>query len=85
MGGDNFGWAIQQLKDGKRVRRMAWTEGVWIVILSQKRNPITGQISMPQIAQQIGDIRWQPGWSPGQESMLANDWILNPTQPERDS
>ena len=70
MGGYDFGWAIQQLKDGKKVQRVDWLCGLWLSLMPGD------EVIQPCIGYHMRQGHYQPGWVPTQEDMFADDWML---------
>lgn len=85
--GCDFGWALKQLREGKRVQRGGWSgKGMWIVLVDSwsfegnaatawdKPCPVT---SLPVVQSFIGmkaaDNRFVP-WTVSQTDVLATDW-----------
>lgn len=47
MSGRNFSWALEQIKEGKKVRREAWGEGIFVFMVpgstfEVSRHPLLG-------------------------------------------
>ena len=84
----DFGQALQQLRDGRRVRRSGWNgRGMWIclmpgvVIAEQLVNGRTKQFvptgdldCQPYFVMWTATEQWQPGWLASQADLLAFDW-----------
>lgn len=84
----NFGWALEMLKEGKKVRRAGWNgKGQWVCYMP----PFT--VENPNERTQAHGITeafecggycvlwnsqgvWQPGWVPSQGDLFATDWEL---------
>jgi hypothetical protein len=87
LNGNNFGWAIQQLKEGKRVARSGWNgKGMFLFLtkpllaFSQniddygvKNEPDTIGKS---IVMKTADGKLVIGWLASQTDMLAEDWVV---------
>lgn len=85
MRGQGFGWALEQLREGKKVQREGWNDK-WIVLVDDwsfggnaatawdKPCPVT---SLPVVQSFIGmkaaDNRFVP-WTVSQTDVLATDW-----------
>jgi len=80
----NFGQAIEQLKQGKKVARKGWngkgmfivyTEGMsshFVKIGEDKYSKIT--TSLPYILMYTANKEYQPGWLASQADILSEDW-----------
>lgn len=86
----DIGWAIRNLKDGKRVRRKEWTTfGMWLALMPETTIP-SGMVNERTRMHGVeGDLHvggyivmwthasvWQPGWLASQADLLADDWEL---------
>lgn len=87
----NFGQAIEELKNGKKVAREGWNgKGMWIVLMPAlylEAGVVNGRTSkhlgqgvdldsQPYIAMFTANKQWQPGWLASQNDILAEDWIV---------
>lgn len=84
-----FGWAIAQMKEGKKLSRMGWNgRDQWVcymkdtVIPADLINDRTKQFVEAGKDLKVGGYFvmwtskgvWQPGWLASQADMLADDW-----------
>ena len=83
-----FGSAIEALKSGARVAREGWNgKGMWLALMPgvvipegmvngrTKKFVPTGDLPcQAYIAMWTAAGQWQPGWTPSQADMLADDW-----------
>lgn len=86
--GNSFGWAIERLKEGKRVKRIGWNgKNMWLCLIpaffdvhaaDKFREAGVGEsfVCDPYIAMKTAQGSIQPGWLASQADMLGNDWIL---------
>lgn len=87
----NFGQAIEELKNGKKVAREGWNgKDMWIVLMPAlylEASVVNGRTSkhlgqgvdldsQPYIAMFTASKQWQPGWLASQNDILAEDWIV---------
>lgn len=76
----NFGKAIEELKNGKKVAREGWNgKGMWLILIDATLGIIDESIGypiQPCIAMKTADNKLQPGWNASQTDMLAEDWIV---------
>lgn len=87
----DFGYAIQLLKEGKKVAREGWNgKGMWIVLMPElylDAGVVNGRTSkhlgegvdldsQPYIAMFTAQGKWQPGWLCSQHDLLSEDWYL---------
>ena len=80
MNGHGIGWAIKQIKAGKRVTRPGWNgEGAYIFI-----DPPQSTAFDPCITMYTAQRRYQPGWLASQPDLLATDWMLAPGEKEEE-
>lgn len=85
----DFGWAIKQLKAGKKVARQGWNgKGMWIALMPAlylDKDIINGRTkkhigegknldSQPYLVMWTATEQWQPGWLASQADVLAEDW-----------
>ena len=86
----DFGWALFNLKQGKKVCREGWNgKGMWIVLVRGSGVPVT--MNEPSTYRSAGLDRveidshidmytaggaMQPGWLASQSDMLAEDWQI---------
>lgn len=85
----DFGKALKALKDGGRVTRAAWGDGVFLYLVpgstfQVNRPPLLGIYPAgtvigyrPHIDIQAKDGTCSP-WQPGQDALLADDWAEVP-------
>lgn len=86
----DFGWAIRQLKSGKKVRRTGWNgKNMWLALMPSLNIP-AGMVnertrkfvpggdldSQPYVVIWTAQGKWQPGWHASQLDMLGEDWEL---------
>jgi hypothetical protein len=84
----NFGWALQLLKQGKRVARQGWNgKGMWLRHVNpytdaefsvRENGPVDGVDSgtlMPYIGMHTADNGFVP-WLASQTDILADDWVV---------
>lgn len=68
----DFGWAIRQLKDGRKVARRGWNgKGMYLYL---RATPANGD--EPYIVMFTAQRKVQPGWLASQADMLGEDWEL---------
>jgi hypothetical protein len=73
----NIGWAIAQMQStigsGRRCRRRAWPNGIWIAIQkpdpSAERRP---EMTVPYVY--LGDGAVLAPWIPSQPDLIADDY-----------
>ena len=71
MGENNFGWAIQCLKDGRQMQRAGWNgKNMYIELQVPDYN---SKMSLPFIFMKTADENKVP-WLASQTDMLAMDW-----------
>lgn len=84
----SFGWAIEQLKLGKKLARVGWNgKGMWLIL--QSSSEVTLREGSCYYNAGLREIKvdahidmfttcgtMQPGWSASQSDMLANDWVI---------
>ena len=71
MGELNFGWALDQLKDGKKVYREGWNgKGQYLQIVKQEDHN-----KLPYIEMKTVQDQYVP-WVASQTDMLADDWCI---------
>ena len=69
--GHGIGWAVKQLKAGKRVTRPGWNgKGMYLYL-----NGATAAYE-PCIVMYTAQGKEQPGWLASQPDLLATDWEL---------
>ena len=67
----DFGWAIQQLKAGRRVTRMGWNgRGMYLELQVPDTN---SKMTLPYIYMYTAQGHLVP-WLASQTDMLADDW-----------
>ena len=82
---DSFGWAVEQLKSGKKVQRAGWNgKGMWLMLIPAKEwstsvgpSRVEGATPhrLPWIAMKTADNGLVP-WLASQTDMLAEDWSV---------
>jgi hypothetical protein len=77
----DFGFALQLLKDGQRVRRAGWNgKGMWLVLIragNAMHTSRAGAFDMQDcIGMKTADNKMQPGWLASQADLLSSDWEL---------
>lgn len=74
----NFGWAIEQLKAGKKVARQGWNgKGMWLLLfrwIEDTPVPPYPYERLPFIGMKTADDKLVP-WLASQADMLAEDWV----------
>ena len=84
----NFGEALELMKHEKKVTRQGWNgTGMWLILVGGSvgvrpvagtpytKAGITSQVNIEShIDMFTKDGNMQPGWSPSQADMLAEDW-----------
>jgi len=85
--GNSFGWAIERLKEGKRVKRIGWNgKNMWLCLIPaffdvhaadkfREAGVDESFVCDPYIAMKTAQGSIQPGWLASQADMLSNDWI----------
>lgn len=91
MSEHNIGWAVAQLRDGKKVRRAGWNNaGMWLAFMPAFTIPAgmvngrTAKFVPPDVDINCGAYIamwtakgiWQPGWVCSQADLLATDWEI---------
>lgn len=67
----DFGWAIKQLKSGKKVSRSGWNgKGMW---LAAQYPDSHSEMSLPYIYMKTADDKLVP-WLASQTDVLSDDW-----------
>ena len=73
MGELNFGWAIQQMKDGQAVCRQGWNgKDMWLRLQVPDEH---SKMSLPYIYMKTAQGDLVP-WLASQTDMLATDWTI---------
>ena len=86
----NFGEALQELKEGRKVAREGWNgKGMWLILVPGSPNikpvagtpysnaGIVGSVNInAHIDMFTADGSMQPGWLASQTDMLTDDWIV---------
>lgn len=88
---NSIGWAVEQLREGRKVRRAGWNgKGMWLCMMPSVEIPeglVNGRTRqhLPQgvdlrcgayVVMWTADGTWQPGWLCSQADLLATDWEL---------
>ena len=75
----SFGWALEMLKQGRRVRRRGWNgTGMWVwhsVAANPAGAPLDPPVK-PYLVMHTATGEEQPGWLASQPCMLEDDWEL---------
>ena len=67
----NFGWAIEALKEGKKVQRTGWNgKGMWLALQVPDE---FSKMGLPYIYMSTVDGKLVP-WLASQTDVLAEDW-----------
>lgn len=67
----DFGWAIRQLKNGRKVAREGWNgKGMWLHLQIPDEH---SKMSLPFIYMYTADKKKVP-WLASQTDMLSSDW-----------
>lgn len=77
----DFGAALDELRQGLRVRRAGWNgKGMWLVLIqpgNAMHTSAAGSYDMqPCIGMKTTQNVMQPGWLASQADMLADDWCV---------
>ena len=75
MTGD-FGWAIRQVKAGKKIQRAGWNGKNMYVFLDEGGTVGAGRAYAPCLVMYTAHGVCQPGWLASQADMLADDWSV---------
>ncbi len=76
----NFSEALVALKRGKRMRRMGWQKGKWIILVRgwtvdvQHETVLHGLLPVPWIGMSTGPRGEFLPWTPTQSDLLADTW-----------
>ena len=84
----DFGWALDQLREGYKVSREGWNgKGMWLTLVPGSPNikPVAGtpyskagienEVTInPHVDMMTATGEMQPGWLASQTDMLAIDW-----------
>jgi len=69
----DFGWALEQLKQGKKIQREGWNgKGMWLMLQVPDKN---SKMTLPYIYMKTVQDDLIP-WLASQADMLANDWQI---------
>jgi len=68
----DFGAALVVLRNGKHVRRSRWPENVWV---GMQVPDAQSKMGAPYLFINNSDGNLVP-YTPGQDSLLASDWVL---------
>jgi len=80
----DFCYALNALKEGKKVARSGWNgKGMWLVLMPElnlppfsSQEPGAKLHCNPYIVMWTADQKWQPGWLASQTDLLAEDWMV---------
>lgn len=71
--GEDFGWALDCLKNGQKVAREGWNgKGMWLALQVPDAN---SKMSLPYIYMKTADDKLVP-WLASQTDVLATDWVI---------
>lgn len=77
-----FGWVLNQLKDGHRVRRESWPQEHLHLSLVEREGP-SHTPEDPKLIRSF-ELTFSDGttmaWTRHQDDLLADDWIFDPTE-----
>ena len=80
--GEAFGWAIKQMHNGSRVRRVGWNgKGMFLFLVADWQPTNVAAVAadkyprLPFIAMKTADEKMVP-WLASQTDMLAVDWEM---------
>ena len=82
MSRHDIGWAVCQLKAGKRVTRPGWSGSGMHLYL--RCFVVPGVTFEPCIVMHTAQGKHQPGWLASQPDLLATDWMLADGEEETD-
>ncbi len=69
----SIGWAVAELKAGRRVRRAGWNgKGMYIWLLTGTAGRDAEML--PCVTLRTAQGQFQPGWVCSQADLLAEDW-----------
>jgi hypothetical protein len=69
---EDFGWALDQLRDGNKVTRPGWNgKGMWLALQVPDAH---SKMSLPYIYMKTADDQLVP-WLASQTDVLARDWM----------
>lgn len=77
----DFSWAFQQLRAGEAVKRESWNIGNYLATAaiatsdSEEGEIIYGD---PVLALKDENNNWTPEWTPDNEDLFAEDWVIVP-------
>lgn len=75
----SFGWALEQLRAGKRVARKGWNgKGMWVCVIDPGSAMFQGARMQPCLGlRTVSAVSavMQPGWMPSQQDMLTVGWV----------
>lgn len=87
---EEFGWAIRELKNGRRVRRLGWNgKGMWLALCRGYPNGVAPSMRdveelgvdpegtvyiLPYVMMCTADGSFVP-WLASQTDLLAEDWV----------
>ena len=73
MSGNDIGWAVTQMREGRRVARPGWNgKGMYLYLARE----LPGYEFEPCIVMHTAQGKEQPGWLASQPDLLATDWEL---------
>lgn len=71
----NFGQAVEELKQGKRVAREGWNgKGMWLTLIRAGNAMHQGLDMQDCIGIRTAQGTMQPGWNASTPDVLAEDW-----------
>lgn len=67
----DFGWALRQLRNGRKVQRSGWNgKGMWLALQVPDEH---SKMSLPYIYMKTADNKLVP-WLASQTDVLSDDW-----------
>lgn len=67
----DFGWALRELKNGKKVSRNGWNGKNMFLLYREPSS--TEMCTLPYLVMFTADQKWVP-WLASQTDVLAEDW-----------
>lgn len=68
----NFGWALEQMRDGKKVAPERWGGKKWLRLMT---SDVSAEMTMPYIYLQWPPTHTMP-WIPSHMELLEEDWMI---------